>query len=130
MSTSAQGSFFSAFDKRNNTVEADSCGSFVEPKIRAAPDKDPPSNFGGGGHLLDSLGSKVQCRLLVLGLARQAVLPGEPQHVLHRVVDAQSAGVVERGAALAVLAGQQDLHAVVLKGWTHQGHTQKTQKVA
>lgn len=80
----------------------------------------------GGGHLLDSLGSKVQRRLLVLGLARQAVLPGEPQHVLHRVVDAQSAGVVERGAALAVLAGQQDLNAVVLKGWTHQGHTQTT----
>lgn len=71
----------------------------------------------------------MQRWLLVLGLARQAVFPGEPQHVLHRVVDAQSTGVVERGAALVVLPGQQDLHAVMLKGWTHQGHTQTMQKL-
>lgn len=36
-------------------------------------------------------------------------------------MDAQSAGVVERGAALVILPGQQGLHAVVLKGWMHQG---------
>lgn len=71
----------------------------------------------------------MQRRLLVLGFARQAVLAGEPQHVLHRVVDAQSAGVVKRCTALVVLPGQQDLHAVMLKGWMHQGHTQTIQRL-
>lgn len=68
--------------------------------------------FGG---LLNSLSSKVQGGLLVLGLAREAVYPGESQHVLHSVVDTQSAGVVERGAALVILAVQQGLHAVMLR---------------
>lgn len=57
----------------------------------------------------------MQSRLLVLGLASKAMLPREAQHVLHRFMDAQSAGVMQRGAALVVLTAQQGLHAVVLK---------------
>lgn len=52
----------------------------------------------------DSLGGKVQGGFLVLGLVSEAVLPGEAQHVLDRIVDAQSAGVVERRAALVIFA--------------------------
>lgn len=52
----------------------------------------------------NSLSSKVQGGFLVLGLVSEAVLPGEAQHVLDRVVDAQSAGVMERGAALVIFA--------------------------
>lgn len=46
----------------------------------------------------------MQGRFLVLGLVSEAVLPREAQHVLDCVVDAQSAGVVERRAALVILA--------------------------
>lgn len=63
----------------------------------------------------DSLRGEVQGGLLVLGLAREAQLPGEAQHVLDGIVDAQTAGVVQRGAALVVLAAQQGLHALTLK---------------
>lgn len=61
------------------------------------------------------LSSKMQSRLLVLGLASKAKLPREAQHVLHRFMDAQSAGVMQRGAALVILTAQQGLHAAVLK---------------
>jgi len=64
---------------------------------------------------MNSLCGKVQGGLLVLGLAREAQLPGEAQHVLDGVVDAQAAGVVQRRAALVVLAAQQGLHALTLK---------------
>lgn len=64
----------------------------------------------------------MQHRLLVLGLASQAVLPREAQHVLHRVVDTQSAGVVERGAALVILTAEQGRHTAQLK----VGHITKT----
>ena len=60
----------------------------------------------------------MQRRLLVLGLQGQAEFPREPQHVLDGVVDAQPAGVVQRRAALVVLAAQQGLHALTLKGDT------------
>lgn len=64
------------------------------------------------------LGSKVQGRLLVLGLACEADLPREAQHVLHRVVDAQSASVVEWGAALIILTAQQRFYAAMLQSDT------------
>lgn len=64
---------------------------------------------------LNSLSSKVQGRLLILGLACKANLPREAQHVLHRVVDAQSAGVVERRASLIILTAEQRLHAGLLE---------------
>lgn len=67
------------------------------------------------GDQSNSLGSKVQRRLLVLGLACEADLPREAQHVLHRGMDTQSASVVERGAALVILTAQQHLHTVMLK---------------
>lgn len=57
----------------------------------------------------------MQGRFLVLGLVSEAVLPGEAQHVFDRVVDAQSAGVVERRAALVVFAAQQCLDAAILR---------------
>lgn len=76
--------------------------------------------FGG---LLNSLSGKVQSGLLVLGLARETVLPRESQHVLHSVVDTQSAGVVEWGAALIILAVQQGLHAVMLRLDAPETHT-------
>lgn len=60
----------------------------------------------------------MQDRLLVLGLASEAVLPREAQHVLHRVMDTQSAGVVEWGAALIILTAQQCLHTVMLRSGT------------
>lgn len=65
----------------------------------------------------------MQGGLLVLGLAREAVLPGESQHVLHSVVDTQSAGVVEWGAAFVILAGQQGLHTVMLRLDAPETHT-------
>ena len=64
----------------------------------------------------NSLGGEVQRRLLVLGLQGQTELPGEPQHVLDGVVDPEAAGVVQRRAAVVVLAAQQGLHALTLKG--------------
>lgn len=57
----------------------------------------------------------MQGGLLVLGLACEADLPGEAQHVLDRVMDAQPAGVVQWRAAVVVLAAQQGLHALILK---------------
>lgn len=68
------------------------------------PVKADQNRLGSGGTLGNSLSGKVQGRFLVLGLVSEAVLPGEAQHVLDRVVDAQPAGVVERGAALVILA--------------------------
>lgn len=64
---------------------------------------------------LNSLSCKVQDRLFVLGLACKADVPRETKHVLHRLVDSQSAGVVERGAAVVVLTAQQVFDTVILE---------------